>query len=68
MSQKERILKYLKYHGHITSLDGFKFHPPIIRVGNRVNEMIQSGIPIKKERVNTENSHYTKYSLDGESL
>jgi len=64
MNQHKRILEYLRAHKAITSLDGLKLYPPIIRISNRCNELIQQGFPISKERVNAGNSHYTKYVLE----
>ena len=45
MSQKEKIMSILKTGVELTSLDGLKIG--VIRVGNRINELIHSGVPIK---------------------
>jgi len=69
MSQRKRILDHLKRKGSVTSLDGLKcFNPAIIRVTNRVNELIAAGHPIEKERITTDDSHYTKYTYKPDKL
>lgn len=67
-SQCEKILKDLKAGKVITSLTGFKKYNAV-RVTARIHELEHGTFDgtkyaIKRERVNKENTHYIKYSME----
>lgn len=71
MTQKEKVLDYLKRNGTITKYDGFK-HLGITKVDTIVSYLRKDGYQIVGETVRYKNSegvptHYTRYSLANES-
>lgn len=67
ITQKERVLDYLKRVGFITTWDAYK-ELGISQLGTRIFELKDKGYQFKKERVYTKNrfgdpTHYDKYYL-----
>lgn len=67
ITQKERVLKYIKDFGSISSWDAYK-DLGITQLGTRIFELKQKGYIFSKERIKTKNrygddSHYDKYKL-----
>jgi hypothetical protein len=62
MTQKQKILKELKSGKELTSMDGFRMG--IVRMTNRINELRESGAPIKDEwKTSADGARYKVYSL-----
>ena len=67
MTQKEKVLDFLKRNGTITKYDGFKYLG-ITKVDTIVSYLRKEGYKITGETVRCKNqdgvpTHYTKYSL-----
>ena len=67
VTQRDRILDYIRREGFITSWDAYK-ELGVSQLGTRIFELKERGYKFKKERVNTKNrfgdpSHYDKYYL-----
>lgn len=66
-TQKDRILKYIKDFGSITSWEAYK-DLGITQLGTRIYELKGLGYVFTKERIKAKNrygdpSHYDKYML-----
>lgn len=71
MTQKEKVLDYLKRNGTITKYDGFN-HLGITKVDTIISYLRKDGYQITGETVRYKNkegvpTHYTVYSLADES-
>ena len=69
MTQKQRILNYMKRHGSITARDAF-IHLGITKLATRVSEMSSDGIEFEKEWIKGKNrwgepEKHMKYTLKG---
>lgn len=69
MTQKDRILKYMKDFGSISALEAMK-DLGIMRLASRISEMIAEGVQIEKKYEKGENRYnepiyYVRYSLGG---
>lgn len=70
MTQKDRILKYMKDFGSISALEAMK-DLGIMRLASRISEMIAEGVQIEKKYEKGENRYnepiyYVRYSLSEE--
>ena len=68
MTQNERILKHLKNHGSITSIEAITEYG-IMRLASRVSDLKKAGYPITSEVVAVKNRygehcHIKKYMLE----
>lgn len=69
MTQCERIIKYIKEEGSITSLDAMREFG-CMRLASRISELKKQGYPIKTEFETSNNRYgekvsYARYSLRG---
>lgn len=69
MTQAEKVLKYMKFYGSISTWEAFE-ELGITRLASRINDIEKSGVPIHRETVYKENRygdriHFTKYSIRG---
>lgn len=67
VTQRDRVLQYIKDNGFITSYDAFA-KIGCTQVATRISELKDRGYKFRKERVNTKNmygdkTHYDKYYL-----
>lgn len=72
MNQKERVLRHLQDHGSITQLEAMQDYG-IMRLTNRVGELMQAGYPIKSELVKGSNRYgektrYSRYTLENRGV
>ena len=70
MTQKERVLRYIRDNGSITRAEGFT-ELGIVELPARICELQQMGYQFDRETMVRKNRygepiHYTKYSLKGE--
>ena len=68
MSQHDLILRYMKEHGSITSMEAF-MDLGITKLTTRINEMIHDGLKVSKEIEEGKNRYgekvrYMRYSLE----
>lgn len=68
MTQKERVLNYMKDFGDITPFQAFT-DLGCTKLATRISELIQDGVKIKKEWVDSKNRYgekvrFMKYSLE----
>lgn len=68
MTQKERVLNYMKDFGDITPFQAFT-DLGCTKLATRISELIQDGVKIKKEWMNSKNRYgekvrFMKYSLE----
>jgi len=68
MTQKERVLNYMKDFGDITPFQAFT-DLGCTKLATRISELIQDGVKVKKEWVNSKNRYgekvrFMKYSLE----
>ena len=54
MNQRERVLKYIEKRGSITGLEAVT-ELGVMKLSNRISEMLAAGVPIVKEWVDVEN-------------
>lgn len=72
VTQRERVLQYIKENGFITSYDAFA-KIGCTQVATRISELKERGYRFRKERIKTNNmygdrTHYDKYYLiEGEA-
>lgn len=67
ITQRDRVLQYLKDNAFITSYDAFK-KIGCTQLATRISELKDRGYKFRKERVKTQNmygdtTHYDKYYL-----
>lgn len=63
MAQSEMILLHLQKHGHITTLEAFKYYG-ITRLASRIFDLQQLGYKFNKKDIKHGVGHpYTEYSL-----
>lgn len=67
VTQRERVLQYIREHGFITSMDAFN-KLGCTQVATRILELKGMGYRFRKERIYTKNmygddTHYDKYFL-----
>ena len=72
MKQNDRILRHLRDHGTITSLEAMQEYG-IMRLASRISDLKKSGIPIRREMVSGKNrfgeaTSYARYSIDPGSV
>ena len=58
MTQKEKIMRFLKHHDFITQRDAYQLG--IYRLGARIYELKDEGTPIKTEMVQVTNADGSK--------
>lgn len=68
MTQKERVYNYMKDFGDITPFQAFT-DLGCTKLATRISELIQDGVKVKKEWVNSKNRYgkkvrFMKYSLE----
>ena len=68
MTQKERVLNYMKDFGDITPFQAFT-DLGCTKLATRISELIQDGVKVKKEWVDSKNRYgdkvrFMKYSLE----
>lgn len=68
MRQSDRILRHLRDHGSITSLEAMQEYG-VMRLASRISDLKRSGIPIRREMVSGKNRYgestsYARYSID----
>lgn len=63
MSQKERILQYMRMNDGITSMDAFRLG--CTRLAARISDLRKDGYNIYPERVTENRKTYVKYHLRG---
>lgn len=68
MRQNDRILRHLRDHGTITSLEAMQEYG-IMRLASRISDLKRSGVPIRREMVSGKNRYgeatsYARYSID----
>lgn len=71
MTQCERIIKFMRENGSITTLDAF-VELGITRLASRIHDLQSDGYVIARETVRSKNRygepvHYLRYSLKEES-
>lgn len=69
MTQRERLIRYLKDFGSITRAEGF-IELGIVEMSSRIHELESMGYKFERETVFSKNrygepTHFTKYSLIG---
>ena len=72
MKQSDRILRHLRDHGSITSLEAMQEYG-IMRLASRISDLKKSGVPIRREMVSGKNRYgesmsYARYSIDSGSV
>lgn len=68
MTQTERIIRHLRDHGSISSLEAMQEYG-VMRLASRISDLKKSGIPIRREMVSGKNRYgeatsYARYSID----
>ena len=61
ITHKDQILERLKKGGVLTSMDGMRMG--IVRMTNRINELIKEGYPIKSRWVKSDHA-YKEYYIE----
>lgn len=62
MTQREKVLQYMKYNGSISTMECFD-KLKITRLSARIYDLRKMGIKIKQERRYKDNTHYDVFSL-----
>lgn len=70
MSQKDKVLQYIKVNGSISSMQAF-YHLGVTRLAARISELRERGVGIESTTVNGKAKdgtpiHYSVYSLSHE--
>lgn len=62
MTQSERIVRHLREHGSITSLEALEDYG-IMRLASRVADLKKAGVPIRREMVCRKNRYGDKVAF-----
>jgi predicted ArsR family transcriptional regulator len=64
VTNRQRLLSFLKQEGSITALEGAtKLRPPMTSVSQEITRLEQDGIEIEHVRQDNEETHWTRYYL-----
>jgi hypothetical protein len=62
MTQTEKIERYIKEHGSITTMEAFQYLR-ITRLSARIEDMRDKGIDVVSTPVNNKGMRYVRYSI-----
>ena len=64
MTNRQRLLSFLKQEGSITALEGAtKLRPPMTSVSQEITRLEQDGVEIEHVREENEETHWVRYWL-----